>query len=142
MNLRTKRKTWTERDTWRSSAYKNYRDSREWRYLLAINPTYDIRFHPAPGVKVNTIGPVKPGVKVPSNTGQIGLLKTVDTNLDLRSKQNQDNAKSTQFNIWPWTKLDLYVDRLGDYTGSALMSPDRANGYCIDSPQASADSQR
>ena len=142
MNLRIKRKTWTERDTWRSAAYKNYRDSREWRYLLEINPTYDIRYQPSPGVQVNTIGPVKPGVKVPQNTGQIGLLKTVGTNLDLRSKQNQDNAKSNQFNIWPWTQLDLYVDRLGDYTGSALMSPDRANGYCIDSPQASSDSQR
>ena len=142
MNIRTKRKTWTERDTWRSAAYRNYRDSREWRYLLEINPTYDIRFHPAPGLKFNTIGPVKPGVPKPSGAGQAGILKTVDLSLDLRTKQNQDNSKSLQASIWPWSAPDLYVNRLGDYTGAALLSPDRTNGYSIDSPQAQSDSQR
>ena len=142
MNLRKKRKTWTERDTWRSAAYRNYRDTREWRYLLEINPTYDIRYHPSPGLKFNTIGPVKPGGPVPSGSGQSGLLKTVDLNMDLRTRQNEDNAQSLQESIWPWSSADMYVNRLGDYTGAALLSPDRTNGYSIDSPQASSDSQR
>lgn len=142
MNLRTKRRTWTERDTWRSAAYRGFRDSREWRYLLAINPTYDIRYHPAPGLKFNTIGPVKPSIKAPSAAGPSGLLKTVGTNLDLRSEQNTDNSQALQASIWPWSSAELYVERLGDYTGSALLNKDRTNGYCIDSPQASGNTQR
>ena len=139
---RIKRKTWTERDTWRSKAFKNYRDSREWRHLLELNPSYDIRFHPAPGVKINTVGPVRPGKQVPQGGGTPGILKVAGQNLDLRTKILSPNQKSIEQGIFPWDSVDLYVDRLGDYTAAGLLGKDRINGYSIDSPQATSDTQR
>lgn len=139
---RVKRKTWTENDTWRSVAFNLYRDSRQWRYLMALNPSYDIRTHPAPGVKFNTWGPVPSGVEIPESAGRKGLLKMVDTNLDLRANPFSDNADSLSENIWPWSSADMYFNRLGEHTAAALFEKDRVNGYSIDSPQASSDSQR
>ena len=137
---RVKRKTWTERDTWRSAAFKNYRDSREWRHLLELNPSYDIRYHPAPGVQINTVGPVRPGKPVPRGGGTPGVLKVAGQNLDLRTSIFTTNQKSIEQGIFPW-EVDLYVDRLGDYTaGIARQRP--SNGYSIDSPQATSDTQR
>ena len=43
------KKTWKIKNTWSSVAYEMFRDSREWRYLLKLNPSFDIRFKPAPG---------------------------------------------------------------------------------------------
>lgn len=139
---RVKRKTWTERFTWRSVAFNLYRDSREWRYLLAVNPSYDIRNHPAPGVKFNTWGPVPDGVNIPQSSGRQGLLKVVDTNLDLRANPFGEQAKSLEENIWPWSSADAYFNRLGEHTAAALFERDRVNGYSIDSPQAQGSSQR
>ena len=142
MSDRIKRQRWSERDTWRSSAFRNYRDSREWRHLLALNPSYDIRSQPAAGVGINTAGPVKPGRPVPQGGGTPGLLKVAGQNLDLRTQVFSDDNTTNQPSIFPWDSADLYVDRLGDYTAAGLFEKDRVNGYCIDSPQATSDTQR
>ena len=56
-----RKRQWTQRDRWNTLAFREYRDSREWRYLLALNPSYDIRYKPAPGVMIHTSGSIGAG---------------------------------------------------------------------------------
>jgi len=140
-----RKRTWKERDRWNTVAYKTYRDSREWRHLLALNPSYDIRYRPAAGVQINVEGPVEASKKQPSGYGIPGLLKGTDMNLDLRGgfdDMSIQEPDSQTDNIWPWSNEDAYIDRLGEYTAQGLFGVERFNGYALDSPQASSDTQR
>ena len=137
----TQKRTWRNGDEWRTLAYTYYRDSRTYRYILALNPSFDIRQIPAPGVVVNVGGELGPGNDKPSQAGQPGLLSQVDLNLDLRAGQ-ENLPPSLQRDIFPWQSFALYSERLGDYTAASLLAPDRTNGFSLDSPQASSDSQR
>ena len=135
------RRKWNPADRWYSVAYLEYRDSREWRYLLELNPSYDIRYHPAPNVPINTRGYTGAGEKTPVKTLAPGLLKTPDTNLQLMIEKAPVND-TRQPSFFPWSSADSYLDRLGDYTASAILGSDRTNGFTLDSPQAGSDSQR
>lgn len=135
-----KNRVWHPRDFWRTVAYKEFRDSREWRYLLAINPSYDIRYRPAPGVKINVSGELGSGEKTPNNVGTEGLLRVSGTAL-VPTAAPPSPFFSTQDLFFPWDSEEQYNDRLGAYTASALLSRDRENGWSIDSRQAASDSQ-
>lgn len=142
MAIRQKgRKAWEPQDHWYSVAYKEFRDSREWRYLLELNPSYDIRYHPAPTVPINTRGFIGTDKEAPSGGGGAGFLKNPDLNLEMLI-QTADVVDSRQPSYFPWSSADAYLDRLGDYTASALLTADRTNGYSFDSPQTQSDSQR
>jgi len=134
-------KNWGPADRWYSVAYMEFRDSREWRYLLELNPSYDIRYHPSPGMPIHTRGYIGAGEKTPVSSLQPGLLKTPGTNLELMIEGAPINQTTTP-SYFPWPSEEMYVDRLGDYTATALFTRDRSNGFCLDSPQASSDTQR
>lgn len=136
-----KQKVWKERDTWRGVAYQYFRESGQWRYLLELNPTFDIRYQPAPGVQIPITGTVGRGKSTPRTSGTPGTLQSVDINLDLRGKGKQQPADKAP-GIFPWDSFEGYAERLGEYTAQALLMPDRTNGFSLDSPQASSDSQR
>jgi hypothetical protein len=135
------KRVWQTNDKWRILAFKRFRDSREWRYLLELNPTYDIRYHPAPGTEVHLTGPLSEGKTTPSGLGSVGTLIQPDVNLDLRTAPQTD-PESQSPSIFPWDKEVEFIDRLGQYTALALLTPDRTNGFSLDSPQASSDTQR
>jgi len=137
----TQKRNWRNGDEWRKLAYAYYRDSRAYRYILALNPSFDIRSIPAPGVVVNVSGELGPGESIPSQASTPGLLQQVDLNLDLRAG-SEVTPSSTQNSIFPWQSFALYSDRLGQYTAAALLAPDRTNGFSLDSPQADGDTQR
>ena len=136
-----RKRVWQDRDFWRTIAFKEYRDSREWRYLLALNPSYDIRYRPAAGVPIYTSGYVGAGKKVPERSGMAGLLKSPDMNL-AKMMDNQSAITQGNTSYFPWESVDTYADRLGEYTATSLLTPDRTNGFSLDSPQAFSDSQR
>lgn len=135
------RRKWNPQDRWYSIAYQEFRDSREWRYLLELNPSYDIRFHPSPGVPINTRGDIGAEKKTPVSAVNPGLLKTPDTNLQLMIEGKPENDPR-QPSYFPWSTPDMYLDRLGDYTAAAVLGRDRTNGFTLDSEQANSDSQR
>ena len=136
-----KKKVWSSRDSWRSVAFALYRESGQWRYLLELNPSFDIRYEPAPGVQLPVSGIVGEGKSTPKQGNNPGTLKQVDINLDLRRSSSMEKANEAP-GIFPWATFDGYSERLGEYTALALLSPDRTNGFSLDSPQASSDSQR
>jgi len=135
------KKTWRNGDEWRSLAFNYYRDSREYRYILALNPSFDIRSIPSPGVVVNVSGELGSGEYKPSQASVPGLLQQVDLTLDLRSG-NDVAPTSVQNSIFPYDSFDVYADRIGQYTAAALLASDRTNGFSLDSPQATRDTQR
>ena len=137
----TQKRTWQNGDEWRTLAYNYYRDTRTYRYILALNPSFDIRTIPAPGVVVNVGGELGPGKPKPSQASIPGLLQQVDVNLDLRAG-TENLPPSLQRNIFPWESFALFSDRLGSYTAAALLAPDRTNGFSLDSPQAAGETQR
>ena len=137
----TQKRNWRNGDEWRTLAYTYYRDSRTYRYILELNPSFDIRSIPAPGVVVYVGGEVGPGKYKPSQASLPGTLQQVDTNLDLRAG-SETLPRSLQTSIFPWDSAVEYSDRLGSYTAAALLAPDRTNGYSLDSPQATRDTQR
>ena len=139
-----RKRTWQERDRWNTVAYKTYRDSREWRHLLALNPSYDIRYRPASGTQINIEGVVDGSKKQPSGFGVPGLLKGTDMNLDLRGTFDDlayAQPDSQTEGIWPWDDENEYLDRLGEYTAQGLFGIERINGYMLDSPQAGTDTR-
>lgn len=135
------KRTWRTSDSWRGVAYTYFRESGQWRYLLELNPSFDIRYQPAVGVEIQVSGPVALGKNVPGNASTPGTLQQVDTNLDLRSSSQPTSADGAP-GVFPWSTYGGYAERLGDYTAAALLGPDRTNGFSLDSPQASADTQR
>jgi hypothetical protein len=136
-----RKRIWKDRDFWRTVAFKEYRDSREWRYLFALNPSYDIRYRPAAGVPIYTSGYVGADTKTPERSGLAGILKSPDMNL-AKMMADQDAIVQNDPTYFPWSSIDSYADRMGQYTATSLLSPDRTNGYSLDSPQAFSDSQR
>lgn len=142
LNKQIGRRNWRPQDRWYSVAYHEFRDSREWRYLLALNPSYDIRYHPAPGVPINTRGEIGAGTKIPTGSSTPGILKNPDLNLGVLLQDDPAQNTTREVSYFPWSSADGYIDRLGEYTAAALLTNDRTNGYALDSPQASADSQR
>ena len=138
----SRKRRWGQRDRWNTVSYSEFRDSRQWRHLLALNPSYDIRYKPAPGVMIHTSGPIGSGKIVPSGSGTPGLLKNVDMNLELGRIGDAPYDRSRQASYFPWSTPDEYLDRAGDYTAQGVLSPDRTNGFSIDSPQAFSDTQR
>ena len=142
LNKQAGRRDWRPQDRWYSVAYHEFRDSREWRHLLALNPSYDIRYHPAPGVPINTQGYVGSENAAPSGSGSPGILKNPDMNLGVLLKDDTTGQTEMTQSYFPWSSANGFIDRLGDYTASSLLSSDRTNGFALDSPQASSDSQR
>ena len=135
------KRTWRSKDSWRNLGFRFFRDSREWRYLLELNQGYDIRYEPSPGVAIFVSGPTGEGKNNPSNARTPGLLIQPDVNLDLRTA-SATTPPSQQESIFPWNTFDDYTNRLGEYTAMSLLSHDRTNGFSLDSPQASQDTQR
>ena len=133
---------WRSTDKWRSVAYLYFGDSREWRSLLVDNPSYDIRYLPSPGTVINIDSRSQQGKTTFGGASTPGLLAQPDTNLDLRGPRSVTQADPQQASIFPWDNASDYANRLGEYTALALLSPDRTNGFALDSPQASADTQR
>ena len=140
MNYGEKR-VWHSKDTWRNVAYRRYFDSREWRRLLEINPSFDIRWQPHPGTTINLTGVDNQGKIKSGGKASKGTLAQVNTNLDLRTSASS-NPDSVREQIFPYDDYVKYSNRLGQYTAMALLTPDRTNGYSLDSPQAQSDSQR
>jgi len=135
------KRTWRSADTWRNIAYTYFKESGQWRYLLELNPSFDIRYHPAVGVEIQVSGAVAAGASVPRNSAGTGTLEQVDINLDLRPSSQQSQADGTP-SIFPWDSFAEYSDRLADYTAQALLGRDRTNGFTLDSPQATSETQR
>ncbi len=136
------KRVWRSTDKWRNVAYLYFGDSREWRSLLVDNPSYDIRYLPAPGTVISINSRSQQGKTVFGGASRPGLLAQPDTNLDLRGPRSITQANPQQASIFPWDNVSEYANRLGEYTALALLSPDRTNGFSLDSPQASADTQR
>ena len=135
--------TWTDRDFWRTAAFKQYRDSREWRYLLALNPSYDIRFRPAEGIDIYTSGYVGEDTPEPNNSSAPGILRQPNLNFGSMLAENQPPVpKSREIDHFPWDSKEGYINRLSGYTAQALLTQDRTNGFSLDSPQALSDTQR
>ena len=138
-----KKYTWTNRDFWRTAAFKQYRDSRNWRYLLELNPSYDIRFRPAEGVDVYTSGYVGEDTPEPNNSSAPGILRVPSLDIGSMTTDNQPPLpRSLEVNHFPWNTPEGYVNRLGGYTAQARLTKDRTNGFSLDSPQALSDTQR
>ena len=135
------KRIWRTGDTWRSVAYSYFRESGQWRYLLELNSSYDIRYQPSPRVEIQVSGAVALGKSTPSQGGTPGTLKQVDINLDLRRDSAPSKADQSP-GIFPWSSFEGYTERLGDYTAQAILNSHRTNGFGLDSPQASSDSQR
>ena len=135
------KRTWRNGDRWNTLAYTYFRDSREWRYLLALNPSYDIRYFPATGVEIQVSGSLGEGKSTPGGAATPGRLKQVDTNLDLRVSPTIGPGDGNE-GIFPWSTFADYSNRLGEYTAAGLMGTERTNGFSLDSPQAVVDTQR
>jgi hypothetical protein len=135
------KRVWGAGDNWRVLGYLYYRNSLEYRQLIALNPSFDIRTIPAPGVEINASGQIADGQPEPDLMGPGGGLQMVDTVIDLSNNINKTSTypKTDQSTIYPWTTFGGYVNRLGQYTAAALLDTQRINGYMLDSPQARFD---
>jgi hypothetical protein len=117
-------------DTWSGVAYTYYNDSREFRTILSLNPGYDIRSFPAPGLPmqvqslggINTIGPAA-----------VGSLIQPDANFDLRAGSP---VSTTPESIFPWDTAEAFVARRADYVPEAVTDASRLNGFTLDTSQA------
>jgi hypothetical protein len=136
------KRIWQSRDSWRGISFKEFRDSREWRYLLELNPSFDIRTHPAPGVPIHTRGYIGAGKSAPKQKGTAGILKNPDLVFDTAVGDQPNPPRSLRPSHFPWNSADEYVERLGDYTAQAMLGRDRTNGFSLDSQQALSDTQR
>jgi len=136
------KKVWQQKDTWTSIAYDRYLDSREWRALLELNASYDIRSQPASGTSINLTGLNSQGKSISGKSASQGTLTQVGLNLDLRFTASTTNPGPQAASVFPWDSVTDYTDRVGQYTAMSLLAPDRTNGFSLDSPQASSDTQR
>jgi len=125
------KRVWSDRDRWNTLAFKEFRDSREWRYLIDLNPGYDIRYHPAAGVPIHTRGYIGAGKSQPKQKGTEGLLKNPDMVLGpaVGGLVNPPNTLKASF--FPWDSAEEYIERLGDYTAQAIHGNDRTNGFSL-----------
>lgn len=119
-------RNWQEGDSWPKVAYLETFDSRNFRQILKLNPSFDIRTHPAPGVPI---------VVSKSGTGSrgVGTINQLDITLDLRRSNTNSNLRDS---IYPWETLSEFTARLSEYTAAGLLQVDRTNGFSLDSPEA------
>lgn len=136
------KRVWQQKDTWTSVAFGRYLDSRQWRALLELNPSYDIRYQPAPGTTVNLTGIDSQGKILSGKSASQGTLTQVGLNLDLRFTKSATTPGLQPDTVFPWDSVVDYTNRMGQYTAMSLLAPDRTNGFSLDSPQASSDTQR
>jgi len=116
-------------DTWNGVAYTYYNDSREFRALLELNPGYDIRSYPAPGLPVQILSLGGITTTAPA----VGSLIQPDVNIDLRSGSP---SNVTPESIFPWDTVEAYQARQADYVPEAIADVNRLNGYTLDTSQA------
>lgn len=142
--MASKTRVWAEGDSWGKLAYTNYLDSREFRTLLALNESFDIRTQPAQGVNIFVQAPPGSGAGITSNRAPAlpGTLQQMDMNVDLRRGPAATQRSDIAADIFPWDNLRGYTDRLTQYTAFSLLERDRVNGFSLDSPQATSDTQR
>jgi hypothetical protein len=132
------KRVWGAGDSWRVLGYLYYRNSLEYRQLIGLNPSFDIRTLPAPGVEINASGQIGSGAPEPDLLGPGGQLMAADTTIDLTKGFNTSPYPQSQDStIFPWKDFGTYTNRLGQYTAAALLDTDRTNGMMLDSPQAS-----
>lgn len=122
--------TWKGGDTWRKIAYLYYGDSRQWRRLLELNPSYSINEHPAEGLRIKV---AEPSTTTTAKIKQ-GSLRQSPTTLDLRSTSSAGTPTdvSDRFNPWPWSTKQKAIDRMTKYTFQSLLKPENANGLSMD----------
>ena len=131
------KRVWGAGDNWRVLGYLYYRNSLEYRQLISLNPSFDIRYLPAPGVEINASGQLGTGVPEPDLLGPGGQLMAPDTVIDLTKGYNTSPYPQAQDStIYPWKDFGTYSNRLGQYTAAALLDQDRTNGMMLTSPQA------
>lgn len=138
-------RTWKIGDSWNKVAYAYYGDSREFRRVIELNESYDIRVVPAQGARIFVTGPDGTRGKNPSSgsAGSPGTLNQLSPALNLsRTSQEASEPIDIATAIFPWDSLDDFSQRLANYTAYSLLERDRINGYGLDSPQASSDIQR
>lgn len=141
-----KTRTWSQGDSWNKLAYAYTGDSRNFRDILSFNESFDIRSKPAIGVPIFTTGPngeerVNSSLSAPS--GSPGTLNQLDTAINFNPTADANPEKvDIASAIFPWDTLDNFTERLSKYTAYATLKRDRINGYGLDSPQASSDTQR
>ena len=135
-----KTRVWQTGDSWNKLAYAYYGDSREFRQILSLNGSFDIRTNPAQGVPVFLTGPSgilgKSGLN--GAAGSPGTLNQLSTALNLNGTNPNPKEPDIASAIFPWTNLGDYTQRLSTYTAAGLLNRDRINGYGLDSPEASA----
>jgi hypothetical protein len=140
-----KTRTWKIGDSWNKVAYAYYGDSREFRGILELNESYDIRSVPAQGAQVFVTGPDGSLGKNQNSgaAGSPGTLNQLSTALNLSGTSLPNpEVQDTAAAIFPWESLDAFSQRLASYTAYSLLERDRINGYGLDSPQTSSGTQR
>jgi hypothetical protein len=139
-----KTRVWQTGDSWNKIAYAYYGDSREFRRIIELNSGFDIRTNPAPTVPVFITGPSGILGKTASSdaAGAPGTLNQLSPALNLNGSNPNPEEQDTASAIFPWESLTEFTERLSEYTAYSLLERDRMNGYGLDSPQASADTQR
>ena len=132
------KRIWGAGDNWRVLGYLYYRNSLEYRQLINLNPSFDIRYTPAPGIEINATGQVGRGEAEPNPLGPGGTLMATDTTINLTSNGTlgAQYPATQDSNFFPWDNIGTYMNRLGQYTAAALLDSDRINGNMLDSPQA------
>lgn len=138
-------RTWSQGDSWNKLAYAYLGDSRQFREILEYNESFDIRNKPAIGVPVFVTGPNGETGKSSSSapSGSPGTLNQLDTAINFNPTADANPEKvDIASAIFPWDTLDAFTKRLTEYTAYAALKRDRINGYGLDSPQASSDTQR
>jgi hypothetical protein len=139
-----KTRTWKTGDSWNKIAYAYYGDSREFRRIIELNESYDIRTIPAEGVQIFVTDPSGIlGKNLNSGAaGSPGTLNQLSTALNLSGTSPNPEVQDTANAIFPWESFEEYTQRLSEYPAFSLLERDRINGYGLDSPQASSDTQR
>jgi hypothetical protein len=133
-----KTRVWKIGDTWNKLAYAYYGDSREFRTLVDLNPSYDIRVFPAQGVPIYVEGSQGSQGKSPvgNSVGSPGTLSQLSTALNLGGSNPLVENEQVAAAIFPWDNFEDYAARLSQYTAFSLLERDRVNGYSLDSPEA------
>lgn len=136
-----KTRVWKTGDSWNKLAYAYFGDSREFRQILELNPSYDIRSFPAQGVAIFLDGTSASQGKNPSGSsqGSPGTLSQLSTALNLSGPSSNLESDQLAQAIFPWDNFRDYTQRLSQYTAYSLLERDRTNGYGLDSPQANGD---
>lgn len=137
-------RVWQTGDSWNKLGYAYYGDSREFRRLIELNGSFDIRTNPASTVPVFITGPDGILGKTGSSdaAGAPWTLNQLSPALNLNGSNPNPEEQDIATAIFPWTSLDGFTERLSEYTAYSLLERDRMNGYGLDSPQASSDTQR